>query len=91
MLTREEWLARRLLRREKQRPDNVVRAAIMHAARLQAAPNVPERQHHGAHLKSAVYVVVPVGFPDRCRKSRSSADLFKDRHDIGAPEGEARL
>ena len=34
-LTREERRARRLLRREKQRKDNIGRAAKMHAARLQ--------------------------------------------------------
>jgi uncharacterized protein YecE (DUF72 family) len=34
ILTREEWRARRELRREKQRKDNIGRAAKMHAARL---------------------------------------------------------
>jgi hypothetical protein len=51
VLTREEWLARRLLRREKQRTDNVVRAAKMHNARLQAESNTKEGQHASA-LKS---------------------------------------
>ena len=36
LLTREEWRARRELRREKQREDNVKRAAKMHAARLKS-------------------------------------------------------
>ena len=36
LLTREEWRARRELRREKQRGDNVKRAAKMHAARLKS-------------------------------------------------------
>jgi uncharacterized protein YecE (DUF72 family) len=56
VLTREEWLARRLLRREKQRADNVVRAAKMHAARLQAESDTKERQHHAADLKGTIYV-----------------------------------
>lgn len=34
-LSREEWRARRLLRREQQRTNNIGRAAKMHAARLQ--------------------------------------------------------
>ena len=40
-LTREERRERRLLRREKQRKDNIGRAAKMHAARLQM-----EREDH---------------------------------------------
>ena len=36
LLSREEWRARRELRREKQRGDNVKRAAKMHAARLKS-------------------------------------------------------
>ena len=36
LLTREEWRARRELRREKQREDNIQRAAKMHAARLKS-------------------------------------------------------
>jgi len=36
LLTREEWRARRELRRKKQRVDNIKRAAKMHAARLKA-------------------------------------------------------
>ena len=46
LLTREEWRARRELRREKQREDNVKRAAKMHAARLKSetdSPRVPSR------------------------------------------------
>jgi uncharacterized protein YecE (DUF72 family) len=38
LLSREEWRARRELRREKQRGDNVKRAAKMHAARLKSEP-----------------------------------------------------
>ena len=56
VLTREEWLARRLLRREKQRAENVVRAATMDAARLQAEPDAKQRRHHAADLKGTVYV-----------------------------------
>ena len=36
LLSREEWRARRELRREKQRGDTVKRAAKMHAARLKS-------------------------------------------------------
>jgi len=43
LLTREEWRARRELRREKQRKDNVNRAAKMHAARLKSEADNPER------------------------------------------------
>jgi len=53
-LTREERRARRLLRREKQRKDNIGRAAKMHAARLDG-----ERvggEHRPASLKEPVYV-----------------------------------
>jgi uncharacterized protein YecE (DUF72 family) len=53
-LTREERRARRLLRREKQRKDNIGRAAKMHAARLEL-----EREgarHRDALLKASVYV-----------------------------------
>jgi uncharacterized protein YecE (DUF72 family) len=42
LLTREEWRARRELRREKQRVDNIKRAAKMHAARLKAETESPE-------------------------------------------------
>ena len=53
LLTREEWRARRELRREKQRGDNVKRAAKMHAARLKSetdsAKSLPE-------LKQSVFV-----------------------------------
>jgi uncharacterized protein YecE (DUF72 family) len=41
LLTREEWRARRELRREKQREDNVKRAAKMHAARLKIETDSP--------------------------------------------------
>ena len=53
-LTREERRARRLLRRERQRKDNIGRAAKMHAARLDG-----ERvggEHRPAALKEPVYV-----------------------------------
>ena len=53
-LTREERHERRLLRREKQRKDNIGRAAKMHAARLQM-----ETYEHGksaAGLKASIYV-----------------------------------
>jgi hypothetical protein len=53
-LTREERRARRLLRREKQRKDNIGRAAKMHAARLQM-----ERADHGKSapgLKASAYI-----------------------------------
>jgi hypothetical protein len=42
LLTREEWRARRELRREKQRKDNVKRAAKMHAARLKIETDSPK-------------------------------------------------
>ena len=51
VLTREEWLARRLLRREKQRADNVVRAAKMHTARLQAESDTQRRSKRFSALK----------------------------------------
>jgi hypothetical protein len=53
-LTREERRERRLLRQEKQRKDNIGRAAKMHAARLQM-----EAYEHGksaAGLKASTYV-----------------------------------
>jgi hypothetical protein len=53
-LTWEERRVRRLLRREKQRKDNIGRAAKMHAARLRM-----ERVDHGkpaAGLKASAYV-----------------------------------
>ena len=56
VLTREEWLARRLQRRERQRAENVVRAAKMRAARLQAESDVTEVQHDAARLKATAYV-----------------------------------
>ena len=39
---REEWRARRKLRREKQRQDNIRRAAKMRAARLKSEPTPRE-------------------------------------------------
>ena len=56
VLTREEWQARRLQRRERQRAENVVRAAKMRAARLQAESDVTEGQHDAARLKATAYV-----------------------------------
>ena len=53
-LTREERRARRLLRREKQRKDNIGRAAKMHAARL--AWERAGGEHRTALLKAPVYV-----------------------------------
>ena len=43
LLAREEWRARRELRREKQRKDNVHRAAKMHTARLKSETDSPKR------------------------------------------------
>ena len=53
LLTREEWRARRELRREKQRGDNVKRAARMHAARLK---NETESSKPLPELKQSVFV-----------------------------------
>ena len=53
-LTREERRARRLLLREKQRKDNIGRAAKMHAARLEWERAGGE--HRAALLKAPVYV-----------------------------------
>ena len=53
VLTREEWRARRELRREKQRKDNVLRAARMHAVRLNVDVDSPK----GApELKPSIFV-----------------------------------
>jgi uncharacterized protein YecE (DUF72 family) len=54
MLTREEWRARRLLRREKQRADNIGRAAKMHVARLQTKSE--DQQKDAANLDRYAYV-----------------------------------
>jgi uncharacterized protein YecE (DUF72 family) len=53
-LTREERLERRLLRREKQRKDNIGRAAKMHAARLKM--KTYEHGKSSAGLKASTYV-----------------------------------
>ena len=53
LLTREEWRARRELRREKQRGDNVKRAAKMHAARLKSEAGGDK---FPAELKQSVFV-----------------------------------
>jgi uncharacterized protein YecE (DUF72 family) len=59
-LTIEEWRQRRLLRREKQRQNNILRAAKMHEARLKmhearlkAKAEEPAQRHR---LKETVYV-----------------------------------
>jgi uncharacterized protein YecE (DUF72 family) len=52
-LTLEERRERRQLRREKQREDNIGRAAKMHAARLRMEPKIPKAP---ADLKRPVYV-----------------------------------
>src|SRR4051812_37383055 len=53
-LTREERRARRLLRRAKQRKDNIRRAAKMHGARLEWERAGGE--HHVGLLKAPAYV-----------------------------------
>ena len=53
-LTREERRQRRLLRREKQRKDNIGRAAKMHVARLQM--DRADRGKSAAELKASDYV-----------------------------------
>jgi uncharacterized protein YecE (DUF72 family) len=53
ILTREEWRARRELRREKQRKDNILRAAKMHAARLKVDADSPKRP---PELKPSIFV-----------------------------------
>src|SRR5471030_887445 len=52
-LTREERRARRQLRREKQRKDNIGRAAKMHAARLKTRSEAREPL---SDLKASAYV-----------------------------------
>jgi Protein of unknown function DUF72 len=52
-LTLEEWRERRRLRREKQREDNVKRAARMHSARLKMKTESAKRP---PELKQSVYV-----------------------------------
>ena len=53
VLTREEWRARRELRREKQREDNIKRAAKMHVARLKTKTESPEGPNK---LKPSLFV-----------------------------------
>jgi uncharacterized protein YecE (DUF72 family) len=53
ILTREEWRARRELRREKQRKGNILRAAKMHAARLKTETDSPKRP---PELKPSIFV-----------------------------------
>src|SRR4051812_49906793 len=53
-LTREERRERRLLRREKQRKDNIGRAAKMHAARLRMESGDPGKTAAG--LTATAYV-----------------------------------
>ena len=54
ILTREERRARRELRREKQRKDNIGRSAKMHAARLQMEVASPKTSASG--LKASMFV-----------------------------------
>ena len=54
ILTREERRARRELRREKQRKDNIGRAAKMHAARI--AMEAENSQSPASELKESVFV-----------------------------------
>ena len=58
ILTREEWRARRELRREKQREDNVKRAAKMHAARLKSEKDGAKRS---PHLKQSILLGAQAG------------------------------
>jgi uncharacterized protein YecE (DUF72 family) len=53
ILTREEWRARRELRREKQRKDNILRAAKMHVARLNSET---DSEKFLSHLKQSIFV-----------------------------------
>src|SRR4029077_52108 len=53
ILTREESRARRELRREKQRKDNILRAAKMHEARLKIEKDSPKLP---LELKSSIFV-----------------------------------
>jgi uncharacterized protein YecE (DUF72 family) len=53
LFTREEWRARRELRREKQRKDNVQRAAKMHGARLKMETDSPKLP---PQLKPSIYI-----------------------------------
>jgi uncharacterized protein YecE (DUF72 family) len=53
ILTREEWRARRELRREKQRKDNILRAAKMHVARLNSET---DSEKSLSHLKQSIFV-----------------------------------
>jgi hypothetical protein len=57
-MTLEERRERRRLRREKQREDNVKRAAKMHAARLKIKANSSSAP---SHIKRSVYVGVRDG------------------------------
>ena len=50
-LSREEWLAKRQARRERQREQNIARAAQMHEARLAHVPP-PANQEAAAKLSS---------------------------------------
>ena len=53
-LSREEWLAKRQARRERQREQNIARAAQMHEARLAHVPPPTKRQEAAKH--SSYYV-----------------------------------
>jgi uncharacterized protein YecE (DUF72 family) len=73
MLTREERRARRELRREKQRKDNIGRAANMHAARLQMDAGTPESS--ASSLKTSVFVGCSGWFYWKWRELFYPADL----------------
>ena len=53
-LSREEWLAKRQARRDRQREQNIARAAQMHEARL--AYNRPPQKEEAAAKLSSYYV-----------------------------------
>ena len=53
-LSREEWLAKRQARRDRQREQNITRAARMHEARLAYAP--PPRKREAAAKLTTYHV-----------------------------------
>ena len=72
-LTPGERRRRRMLRREKQRNDNVGRAAKMQAARMQIEPG--NRENEPVHLKASAYVGCSGWFYWKWRGSFYPADL----------------
>ena len=79
-LTLEEHRERRRLRREKQREDNVKRAAKMHAARLKSETNIakPVADHKQALLWDALAGVTGNGgihFTKVCRRTAGSGTI----------------